>query len=222
MSIDKHSLTGLGDAPIKEGIQYLWEHLDPDPEKAGKIYTELHAQLAKLFECRGHVDPEKSADEALDRIGKRLAEGLVIDNLNAFARGVARYVGKEELRKMVRHFLVSIDDENAEVTLVDSKKPSQEEELIRASQQDLQLACLRECFGKLKPEEQRFYAAYDLEDFSPEEQLTLLGYVVADTKPDAEWSKKSEAERKRASRLRANLRNCTSGCVNAKLARGRS
>jgi len=222
MSIDERVLTECGEAPKKDSLQYLWERLDPDPEKAGAIYLELHARLTKLFECRGHTDPAKSADDALDRVGKRLAKGLVIDNLKAFATGVAKNIGREELKRLVSYFLVSTDDEDAGIDLVDDKQLNQEEELIRASQQDLWLTCVRECFGNLKLEEQRFYAAYDLEEFSPEEQKSLLGYVVADTKPDgAERSRKSEADRQKASRLRVRLRKCGSDCVEAKLTKGR-
>jgi DNA-directed RNA polymerase specialized sigma24 family protein len=72
--------------------------LDPDPAQAAREYERLHRALARFFEWRGAGPAEECADEAIDRLCRKLDAGTVIDDLRAYARGIARMVLHERQR----------------------------------------------------------------------------------------------------------------------------
>jgi hypothetical protein len=69
-----------------------------DPDEAGRRYLRLHQKLAGYFQFRGVADPIAAADEALDRAGRRIAEGAAIPDINRFCLGIARFIIKEGWR----------------------------------------------------------------------------------------------------------------------------
>jgi DNA-directed RNA polymerase specialized sigma24 family protein len=70
--------------------------LGDTPQKAGLHYEQLRAKLFFFFTRRSLQFPEDLADEVLDRLGRRLSEGLAISSVDAFALGVARHVVQEQ------------------------------------------------------------------------------------------------------------------------------
>ncbi len=58
----------------KEPFDALLEWLDPDREKAGQRYEVIRAGLIRIFVSKGLSDAEHYADEAIDRVIKRLPE----------------------------------------------------------------------------------------------------------------------------------------------------
>ena len=56
----------------------LLNSLDEDRERAGEKYEELRRTLIRFFEWRGAPFPEEHADEALNRVARRLGEGVEI------------------------------------------------------------------------------------------------------------------------------------------------
>ena len=76
----------------KKPFDDLLNWLDPDPDKAGRRYEAIRANLIRIFVSKGLSDPEHKADEAFDRVMKRLPEiktDYVGDPSRYFA-GVAR------------------------------------------------------------------------------------------------------------------------------------
>ncbi len=77
----------------------LLTFLCPDnPDEAGNRYLRLHQKLEGYFRTRGSGDPTAAADEALDRAGRRIAEGAEVPNLDNFCLGIARFIIKEGWR----------------------------------------------------------------------------------------------------------------------------
>ena len=76
----------------------LLARLDPDPERAGSAYEHLRRALAGFFAWRGAATPEECADETLDRLAARVAEG-VVEDVPRFALGIARLVLLEHWRR---------------------------------------------------------------------------------------------------------------------------
>ncbi len=70
--------------------------LGDTPQAAGQHYEQLRSKLVFFFTRKSLRFPEDLADEVLDRIGRRLSEGLAISSIDAFALGVARHVGQEQ------------------------------------------------------------------------------------------------------------------------------
>ena len=58
----------------KAPFDALLEWLDPDREKAGQRYEVIRTGLIRIFVSNGLSDAEYYADEAIDRVIKRLPE----------------------------------------------------------------------------------------------------------------------------------------------------
>src|SRR5215813_1021582 len=76
--------------------QQAWDGLllalGPDRDEAGEKYIEIRTNLTRFFEWRGCPFPEDHADETINRMAKRVAEGEEILNPAGYAMGVARLV----------------------------------------------------------------------------------------------------------------------------------
>ena len=68
----------------------LLDVLDADRALAGERYEDLRRTLVRFFEWRGAPFPEDHADQTLDRVARRLAEGVEIKNIGGYAYVVAR------------------------------------------------------------------------------------------------------------------------------------
>jgi DNA-directed RNA polymerase specialized sigma24 family protein len=75
----------------------LLARLHPDVEQAGLEYERLRRALVKFFDWRGTAEPEECADDAIDRLARKLDE-TVIDDLRSYAWGIARMVLLERRR----------------------------------------------------------------------------------------------------------------------------
>jgi DNA-directed RNA polymerase specialized sigma24 family protein len=75
--------------------------LDPDRERAAAAYERLRERLIGLMRWWGAAQPEDIADEALDRVARKLETGVEIPDgsLGAYVRGVARMVFYEWTRR---------------------------------------------------------------------------------------------------------------------------
>ncbi len=75
-------------------------HFDADFERAGAEYEQMRAQLILFFHGRGCARAEDLADEAVNRVARRIAKGETIQPkaLLGYFYGVARNVSREYLR----------------------------------------------------------------------------------------------------------------------------
>jgi len=55
-------------------------------------YSHLHLRLVTYFRLRFPAEAEALADETIDRLARRLQEGTPVENLAAYALGIARFV----------------------------------------------------------------------------------------------------------------------------------
>jgi len=86
-----------------EGLEALLRSLDPDPEKAGKLYEEIRRRLIRFFEWRGCEFPEDLVDKTIDRVAGQLARDLILhSDPYAYFCGVARLLTLEEARQEKR------------------------------------------------------------------------------------------------------------------------
>ncbi len=73
-----------------------------DPNEAHNHYLRLHQKLAGYFRLKGMADPVTDADDALDRAGKKILEGVPIPDIDRFCMGIARNVVLERSRNKRR------------------------------------------------------------------------------------------------------------------------
>ena len=84
----------------QEAFDKMLEWLDPDRDQAGKKYQNIHAKLIVIFSNHGCSDPEKLADETIDRVMAKvdwLLENYKGEPTRYFC-GVARNILKEDLK----------------------------------------------------------------------------------------------------------------------------
>jgi DNA-directed RNA polymerase specialized sigma24 family protein len=140
--------SGREQVPSREAFQHLLSSLDSDPLQAGEKYEGLRRRLIIFFLSRRGRHAEESADETLDRLGRRLAEGERIHDVGRFAYGVARHVHSEDLRRIRRRrralqaFAGSTPD----------PRP--------AFESDAGVECVRQCIEELDVEDRRFIVDY--------------------------------------------------------------
>jgi DNA-directed RNA polymerase specialized sigma24 family protein len=90
-TIDDGSITAAG-------LSRLLARLHADPDAAAYEYEGLRRVLIRFFDWRGAWPADECADETLDRLARRLQEGIQIEDVRGYARGIARMVLLERRR----------------------------------------------------------------------------------------------------------------------------
>jgi DNA-directed RNA polymerase specialized sigma24 family protein len=83
-------------------LPQLLVRLDENPARAGLRYEELRRRLILFFRLKQPADAEQLADKVLDRVARRIAEGLDILRMEAYVLGVARFVQREHEGSLLR------------------------------------------------------------------------------------------------------------------------
>ena len=131
---------------IKEPFDALLEWLDPDRDKAGQRYELIRSGLIRMLISNGLSDAEHYADEAIDRVIKRLPEikeTYVGDPIKYF-HGVARNVIREARRR--KEVLIDILPDR--LVLEPYRSDTSE--------------CLSKCLGLLPRDKKEFILDYHL------------------------------------------------------------
>src|ERR1044071_3005664 len=78
----------------------LLAFLDPDRQRAGERYEKIRTKLTRFFEWKGCLPGEDYADETIDRVAKRLEQGIGEEPQDPylFFHGVAVNVVRERWR----------------------------------------------------------------------------------------------------------------------------
>ena len=80
----------------------LMARLDSDAGAAGRRYEDLRRRLILFFRLKSPQDAHDLADEVLDRVARRLSDGVEIRSLEAYVLGVARFVLREHKGRVAR------------------------------------------------------------------------------------------------------------------------
>lgn len=177
----------------RTALNGLLARLDTDPVAAGEKYEHLRRALLKFFSWHQTLEAESCVDETLDRIARRLDGGEPIEDVGAFAYGVARLVRLERQRQTAA--MPTTTDE----TLVAHAAPSDGEDL------EVRDACLQRCLGEISANEREFIVTYYVG--SGRERIDGRSRLAA------AMGLSENALRLRAQRLRDRLRVCASQCL---------
>jgi DNA-directed RNA polymerase specialized sigma24 family protein len=184
-----------------ESFTRLLNCLDADREKAGEKYEDLRRTLIRFFEWRGAPFPEEHCDEAFNRIGRKLDEGIEIKNLSAYSYEVARLIFLETTRGADSKRL------SLESVKVGPVASNMTEEL---AEKELRLTCLDHCLRTLPGES----AELILEYYRYEKR----GQVESRRELADRFGLRREALANRVHRLRDKLQHCVSVCLRKKSA----
>ena len=177
----------------QEAFDKLLVAFDVDRETAGRKYLEIRNNLTRFFEWRGCSFPEDHADETINRMAKRVAEGEEILNHSGYAIGVARLLLLEINKGRQREQSALAEIGAAPVAYM----PENDDEG--------RLTCLRSCLQTLSPDNRelilQYYHGEKGEKIENRKKLLeRLGIPV-------------NTLRMRALRLRERLQSCVEECV---------
>ena len=132
-----------------ESFGALLRFLGSDREQAAVRYETIRRRLVRLFEWRGFGNPEDLADETIDRVARRIHEGIEVRSSDPYSYfcGVAYLVSKEVGRRVSRERMAL----ECEVRERDGWQPASP---VDEPEDDGRLGCLRRCLQRL-PDEQR-------------------------------------------------------------------
>lgn len=167
--------------------------LDTDRERAGLHYEKIRRKLINFFECRDCSLVEDRADETINRVIRKIAEGETIRDPHTYVYGVARMLLLE----------VSKEREKQRASFEHLPTRYAAEELDESPRQ---VECLRQCLQTLPAESRKL----------------ITGYYQGERRAKIHNRKKLadalelplNALRIRAHRLRDKLRSCVDRCVN--------
>lgn len=175
------------DAP---SLAILLNAFDSDPDEAGKKYAQLRERLNRFFEWNGVEEADELADEALDRLARRIAnttsDADAINNPTQFVGGIARLLVRENWRKRQR-------TERTFATLGRTVADGSED----TEENEERTACLDTCLKELSAENRSLICRYYGAD-----GLTL---IESRKKLADELAMSLNALRNRAMRLRIEL-----------------
>lgn len=123
----------------------LLRTLDADPERAAARYEDMRRKLARFFEWRGCPPAEEHADEVLDRVARRLEEGLQVLNVGAYCYGIARLLLHEVSARLER--------QRAAVSELAQAAPA-------VPESDAEMTCLERCLDRLDPDSRALILEY--------------------------------------------------------------
>jgi DNA-directed RNA polymerase specialized sigma24 family protein len=140
--------------PTQEAFDKLLEWLDPDRERAAEKYQQIHTRLIGIFSNHGCADPEKLADETIDRVIVKIdsLSEIYEGEPTRYFCGVARNILKEDLKHrnthepFADHQQIVCDDDQTKYECLDkcmAELPAQSQSVILAYYEEKGLAKIR-------------------------------------------------------------------------------
>jgi DNA-directed RNA polymerase specialized sigma24 family protein len=83
-------------------LERLLTRLGAEQDAAAREYELLRRKLITFFSLQGVEGPEEVADEAFDRVARRLEQGETIEHVRAYFHGVAQRIVSERHKRRVR------------------------------------------------------------------------------------------------------------------------
>lgn len=181
-----------------ESFGLLLVRLDADESVAAGKYEELRLKLVKFFVWQRNCaesEADALADETLDRVSAKLARKIEINNINAYALEVSRFVWLEFSRKKKED---AYGDDLPEIAVA----PDFPEE------PNARLLCLKKCLAEISKHDS--------------DRHLIIGYYSAETGEKNKIQRKNLAEKLgltmntlkvKACRLRERLERCVNDCA---------
>ena len=180
----------------REAFDKFLDCLDGEREHAGRQYEIIRSKLISFFEWRDCPFPEDHADEAINRVVRKIDEGEELRDPSTYVFGVARMLMLEIARAR--------GNEAKALNLL----PLPQLETEDSDQSEGRVQCLKHC----------------LEELPPEGRELIIGYYQGERRSKIENRKRLaeklgvqvNALRIRACRLRDRLAGCMDRCMKSR------
>lgn len=179
----------------------LLERLGDDEEQAAKKYEDLRHTLIRSFEWRGAPFPEEHADETLNRLARKLDEGVEIRNIGEYTYTIARLVWLEAL-KGNRNRITPLDEIDVEPAALDTS--------AEIAEKEARLNCLDDCLDALPADSRDLIMEYYVDE--------KRGRIDRRRDLAQRLGLRRDALANRSQRLRDKLEQCVTRCLNKKSA----
>jgi hypothetical protein len=174
----------------EEAFERLLAAFGVSRDEAAERYEGLRLRLVRFFTWERCAFPEERADEAFNRVARRLAEGEPVQDIEHYTSGVARLLAKESVAEQIR-----------QQRAYSGWASMRNGEGAHVSTGEYEAACLESCLREL---------------LSPEERDFLLQYYEGDRQVRIQSRQRMAARlgigpnalRNRALRLRDKLESC--------------
>ena len=177
-----------------EAFEKFLAALSHDRDEAGIQYEIVRRKLERFFEWRKVEPADYYADETINRVVRRIAEGEVIQNVGSYIYGVARMVHMEALREQ-EHGAVPLEDA-PQALKQESPQPVEPEPRV---------ICFDQCLDSLTAEHRKLIVGYYQEERRAKIELRQ---ELADS-----LQIPLNALRIRAHRIRQRLEQCINQCL---------
>lgn len=177
-------------------------YLDEDAEGAGEKYETLRLTLVKFFDWRCAPFPEELADEALNRVIRKVDEGDPLRDVPTYCLGVARLLLLEAYKRPERRH-VGLDEVGPLALAAQTEREGQE--------QDARQACFEGCLQTLSPENRELILAY----YQDERRQKINNRLALSQRLGLPLN----ALRSRVQRMRDRLEHCVVQCLQKNNAR---
>lgn len=178
-----------------EAFAGLLASLDSDPESAGEKYERIRGGLVRFFEWRGAPYPEEHADDALNRVARKLGEGQAVEDPFTYVYGVARLVLVEAFKRRDRERAALAQLPAASAAARNDPEPGE----------SARFECLDRCLEELPDDGKDLLTAY----YQGEKRAK----IEARARLAERLGLAPNALRLRASRLRQRLEACVDACM---------
>jgi DNA-directed RNA polymerase specialized sigma24 family protein len=179
----------------------LLGRLGDDEAHAAQNYEDLRHTLIRSFEWRGAPFPEEHADETLNRLARKLDEGVEIRNLREYSYSVARLVWLEALKGDGKR-QTPLDEIEHEPIALDTSGETAEKET--------RLNCLDDCLDALPGESRDLIMEYYVDE--------KRGRIDRRRHLAERLGLRRDALANRAHRLSDKIELCVTRCINKKSA----
>ena len=140
----------MGPGLTAKAFTKLLDNLGKSPDEAGEKYEDLRRTLIRFFEWRGVPFPEDLADESVNRVARKLDEGVEIKNFRAYCYEVARLVYLESLK----------GHESRRAPLEEIKLETVAADPDEVAEKEQRLTCLDDCLKTLPSESHELITEY--------------------------------------------------------------
>ena len=140
-------------------LQALLDTLATDRDEAAERYEIIRRKLIRLFAWRGSRDPEELADKTLDRVAKKLGDGLEIESADPYRYicGVAYRIFQETLRSHQRQ------QQSFQEYAQENRREGRNVTTHEAANDELESpfsSCFKSCLGGVSAEERDIVLCY--------------------------------------------------------------
>jgi DNA-directed RNA polymerase specialized sigma24 family protein len=175
-----------------EAFDKLLARFSLDRDEAARQYEIARTKLIRFFQWRGAEFTDALSDETLDRVARRLDEGVQIENLPSYIHSVAQHVWMESRKPKPT---VAWDD----IPEIDRQQ------VVEEPESQVGLDCLDQCLESLPADSRELIMDY----YQAERRAKIELRQQLAEKLDIPLN----ALRIRAHRIRATLEKCVTKCV---------